>query len=297
MRRPCGERVNWRSWRLVFVGESGRRSAVLLWGLEMGWDILPAADLITQPYGCTAFPEWRVDKSVCETGLFHAGVDLGSTQGGWAIFQRPVYATRAGIVVAIGLPYLGPYAVVVQAGAVFIEHGHLDQASVQVGDAVGPGQQIGLVGTQGNSTAPHLHVEVRTDGPHQGNPDRFTVDSMPYLDYLTPPPEEDDMPVQTWILPPTYLTPQSARVYIPDINCNLDDLFVSVAGADQGSGSVTIDFTNGQAPAGPVLQESVLKFTQSDDAVASLTKGVTRVVIQPPTAPCWVAAKVQKKGA
>lgn len=134
----------------------------------MTWDIAPAADIVTQDFGCVNEPmEWPCPG--CGSGRFHAGVDLGSSAGGQSIFRSPVVATRSGVVSAIGIPYLGEQAVAVKTDeGVTIEHGHLDEAHVSVGQRVNPGDVLGLLGTKGASTAPHIHVEVRVDGPFQG---------------------------------------------------------------------------------------------------------------------------------
>ncbi|MBQ3077630.1 MAG: M23 family metallopeptidase, partial [Clostridia bacterium] len=57
---------------------------------------------------------------------------------------------------------------------------HLSEVSVQVGDVVAVGDNIGAAGATGNATGPHLHFEVTLDGE--------PVDPLPMLD--TTPAEE-----------------------------------------------------------------------------------------------------------
>ena len=42
--------------------------------------------------------------------------------------------------------------------------GHLNQILVKPGDRVSQGSAIGLEGSTGNSTGPHVHFEVRVNG-------------------------------------------------------------------------------------------------------------------------------------
>ena len=57
---------------------------------------------------------------------------------------------------------------------------HMSQINVKAGDRVERGQIVGLVGSTGYSTGPHLHFEVRV----QGKP----VDPLPYIDFDEPLP-------------------------------------------------------------------------------------------------------------
>jgi len=63
------------------------------------------------------------------------------------------------------------------------KYAHLSQTSVSTGDTVTRGQQIGLSGSTGYSTGPHLHYEVHTrttlsealDSSSAQNPEQWGV--------------------------------------------------------------------------------------------------------------------------
>jgi murein DD-endopeptidase MepM/ murein hydrolase activator NlpD len=63
--------------------------------------------------------------------------------------------------------------VIAHGGGLYTLYGHLSRLEVAAGDHVRAGQVIGLSGSTGNSTGPHLHFEVRVGAE--------PVDPQPYL--------------------------------------------------------------------------------------------------------------------
>jgi murein DD-endopeptidase MepM/ murein hydrolase activator NlpD len=92
----------------------------------------------------------------------HTGQDFAAPAG------TPALAVSAGRVSFVG--WDGGYGNLVRvrhAGGAESFYGHLSSTSVRVGQQVRAGEQVGEVGTTGNSTGPHLHLEVRVDDqPH-----------------------------------------------------------------------------------------------------------------------------------
>jgi murein DD-endopeptidase MepM/ murein hydrolase activator NlpD len=88
---------------------------------------------------------------------FHSGIDFGAPMG------TPVLAAYAGQV-AIS-DWLGGYGLTVvlehAEGTAETLYGHLSELFVKEGEEVKQGDVIGLVGSTGNSTGPHLHFELR----------------------------------------------------------------------------------------------------------------------------------------
>jgi len=90
---------------------------------------------------------------------FHPGLDLANAM------LSPVLATSPGVVVFAG--WRGGYGRMVEIDhglGVHTRYGHLARIDVAVGDAVDYRQQIGLLGSSGRSTGPHVHYEVLIDG-------------------------------------------------------------------------------------------------------------------------------------
>jgi murein DD-endopeptidase MepM/ murein hydrolase activator NlpD len=89
-------------------------------------------------------------------GSFHHGVDLAAPAG------TPIYAVGAGTVVAAGpAEGFGNWVVVDHHDGSFSIYGHMRVLATVVGNQVQPGTLIAYVGSEGESTGPHLHFEVR----------------------------------------------------------------------------------------------------------------------------------------
>ncbi|MCX5417107.1 M23 family metallopeptidase [Streptomyces sp. NBC_00059] len=101
----------------------------------------------------------------------HSGVDFQAASG------SSVVAVGAGTVVEAG--WGGAYGnniVLRMKDGTYTQYGHLSSIGVSVGQSVTSGQQIGLSGSTGNSTGPHLHFEARTT-PEYGS----DMDPVAYL--------------------------------------------------------------------------------------------------------------------
>jgi murein DD-endopeptidase MepM/ murein hydrolase activator NlpD len=100
---------------------------------------------------------------------FHTGIDLAAPLG------TPVMAAADGLVVAVGHSSIGygNYVVIAHGAGIATLYGHLLQTNANVGDRVGRGQLIGLEGSSGLSTGPHVHFELRVND--------LAIDPMPYL--------------------------------------------------------------------------------------------------------------------
>lgn len=89
----------------------------------------------------------------------HTGLDIATSMG------TPIAAAASGTVTFAG--YKGSYGnllVISHGNGVQTYYGHCSQLYASVGQDVSQGQTIAAVGTTGNSTGPHLHLEVRVDG-------------------------------------------------------------------------------------------------------------------------------------
>ena len=111
---------------------------------------------LATPAPITSLFGWRTHP-IFGDARFHAGTDLGAPTG------TPVLAAKAGEVSVA--EYLGGYGLTVilrhEGGSQETRYAHLSQILVRPGERIDQGEIVGLVGSTGNSTGPHLHFEVR----------------------------------------------------------------------------------------------------------------------------------------
>lgn len=138
----------------------------------LNWPV-PGRILPTYPYG----GRWPGGMWV------HRGVDINARTG------DPVVAVAPGVVIEAGHELVNidgrmsdAYGIHVfmqldqtfDGWPIYILYAHFSQVSVQEGEHVEGGQQIGLAGATGFTTGPHVHMEVRigeNDPAHTRNPE------------------------------------------------------------------------------------------------------------------------------
>lgn len=106
----------------------------------------PGYGTITSPYGM----RW---------GKLHKGIDIGAPTGAKIIASNEGKITTS----AFNSSY-GNYVIVNHGGGYMTVYAHMSKRLVSVGQYVAKGQTIGLVGSTGHSTGPHLHFEIRVNG-------------------------------------------------------------------------------------------------------------------------------------
>lgn len=142
----------------------GRKAVLATYGYTGDPDdvtaVLPLASYrVSAGFGLTG-PLWEAE---------HGGQDFGASTG------ETIVAVAAGEVTEVA--YAGPYGlrtIVTLPDGTEVWYCHQTDVSVYTGQLVDVADPVGTVGSSGNSTGPHLHLEVRPDG---GSP----IDPMDWL--------------------------------------------------------------------------------------------------------------------
>jgi murein DD-endopeptidase MepM/ murein hydrolase activator NlpD len=120
-----------------------------LWG---GRWIRPVAGGVVGPFGCRSIIN-GMERSP------HSGVDLKAAEG------TPVTASNTGIVALVANHFFSGLSIIVDhGGGIHSMYFHLSKAFVRGGELVEKGAVIGLSGSTGRATGPHLHFGIRLNG-------------------------------------------------------------------------------------------------------------------------------------
>ncbi|MCA1005597.1 peptidoglycan DD-metalloendopeptidase family protein [Rhodococcus hoagii] len=114
--------------------------------------VQPVAGFLTSSYG----PRW---------GTHHNGIDIGANMG------TPILSAADGVVIDAGpASGFGLWVRVQHTDGTITVYGHVDTFVVNVGQPVLAGELIATVGNRGQSTGPHLHLEVWNPAGYQVDP-------------------------------------------------------------------------------------------------------------------------------
>jgi len=108
----------------------------------------------------------------------HKGTDIGRVG-----YTSPIYAAKAGtVIVSTYSRSYGNYVVVSHGSGNTTLYAHMSSRKVEVGQYVKQGAVLGITGSTGNSTGPHLHFEITENG-ERVNP--LSHGKKPCLGYLS----------------------------------------------------------------------------------------------------------------
>ncbi|MBC2662741.1 M23 family metallopeptidase [Novosphingobium flavum] len=148
-RRPVLELLRWGQDGGFYSAETLSRPSYVQTGPGL---LMPVNGHVTSLYGQRFHP-------ILGYTRMHAGVDFGAAWG------SPIVATADGVVSYAG--YHGGHGMYVRlehGGSLGTGYGHMSRIMVWPGQRVRAGEVIGLVGSSGLSTGPHLHYEMYRDG-------------------------------------------------------------------------------------------------------------------------------------
>jgi murein DD-endopeptidase MepM/ murein hydrolase activator NlpD len=133
--------------RRIFASSSNNR----LW---YGSFIKPLAGDITSAFGTQRLFNGQIRS-------YHRGTDFRAKTG------TPVHASNSGIVrLAKNLFYSGNIVIVDHGKGVFTNYAHLSKIQAVAGQHVARGDQLGLSGSTGRVSGPHLHWGVKINGSY-----------------------------------------------------------------------------------------------------------------------------------
>jgi len=115
-------------------------------------NMMPVEGWFSHGYG------WRKDPYTGERE-FHRGIDIVAHAGTAIVAPGDGVVSRAG-----RYPQLGKSIDIAHGHGYVTRYAHMSELLVEPGDRIRRGDPVGLVGSTGRSTGPHLHYEVFRDG-------------------------------------------------------------------------------------------------------------------------------------
>ncbi|HOT28232.1 MAG TPA: M23 family metallopeptidase [Candidatus Ozemobacteraceae bacterium] len=146
-----GGAKNTKSYKIASVSSRQYSDSDLFW---------PVNGEISSGFGMRRHP-------ITRRSSFHTGIDIRSMNG------TPIACPIDGIVVSASRAGAMGREVRIQSGNMTLVFGHLSAYRCKVGQRIRAGQLLGLVGSSGRTTGPHLHFAIKHDG-------RW-VNPLPYL--------------------------------------------------------------------------------------------------------------------
>ncbi len=121
------------------------------------WPVDISIKRISSAYGWRTY--YYKGKKVTD---FHMGIDIPAAVG------TDIYAVQDGeVILSQWHSSYGNYMIVDHGGGISTLYAHCSKLLKKVGDKVEQGDHIAEMGSTGQSTGSHLHIEVRVDGKHQ----------------------------------------------------------------------------------------------------------------------------------
>lgn len=131
-------------------------------GMDIPWNVpgpavawpVPGFDRISSDYGMREAHPVHGDRRM------HHGVDIPAPLG------SDIHPVREGTVLRVRETEggYGRLLEIQHEDGMVSRYAHCEAILVSPGDRVDPGQVVALVGNSGDSTGPHLHLEIRVDG-------------------------------------------------------------------------------------------------------------------------------------
>ncbi len=109
----------------------------------------------SEPHTCPNIRDWQGGSNTYDN---HTGTDILAPLG------TPILAVAPGEVIVSGYDSAAGNHIVIRVNStIVVNYNHLETIEVNEGDHIVRGQEIGTVGSTGNSSTPHLHLELQVN--------------------------------------------------------------------------------------------------------------------------------------